>query len=195
MTQEEFLLKIARDLASVGISFMITGSLSSSLHGRPRATNDVDIVIDATVEQLEHFLSALGANCYVSPAAAQAALQDRSMFNVVDTAGGWKADLIIRKDRPFSIEEFQRKKTNTLLGSSLPVASAEDVILSKLEWDKLTPSERQVQDALNVAVVQGTRLDRQYLRTWASALGVSEKLEDVLREVDKLQRAPTLDQS
>lgn len=81
-----------------------------------------------------------------------------------------------------SVAEFQRRKTETLGACSLPLASAEDVILSKLEWDKLTPSERQVQDALNVAVVQGARLDQTYLRTWAPTLGVADKLEELLRK-------------
>jgi hypothetical protein len=53
------------------------------------------------------------------------------------------------------------------------------VILSKLEW--------QVRDAVGVAVVQLPRLDREYLRRWASELGVAEKLEAVLEEAGKLQ--------
>lgn len=190
MSQEAFLIQIAQGLKNAGIPFMVTGSLASSFHGRPRATNDVDLVIDPTAEQLDRFLSALGEKCYASQSAAHEALQRRSMFNVIDTAGGWKADLLFRKERPFSIEEFQRRKSETIAGCALPMASAEDVILSKLEWDKLTPSERQVQDALNVAVVQSTRLDRHYLRTWAAALGVPENLEELLRKADELHKIP-----
>ncbi len=187
MTQEEFLLRIAQCLESAGIPFMVTGSHSSSHYGQPRTTNDVDLIIDPTSQQLAHFLDLLGDQYYVSRESAQEALARRSMFNVVDFEEGWKADLIVRKDRPFSIEEFRRRQPRTLLGQSLPITSAEDVILAKLEWDAITPSERQLHDALNVAAVQWATLDQDYLRQWASTLGVAEKLEELLQQARTLQ--------
>ena len=183
MTQEKFLARVAESLVAVGIPFMVTGSFGSSLHGQPRATQDVDLVIDPTAEQLENFLTRLGDRQYVSPEAARDALRRRSMFNIIDFEEGWKADLIIRKDRPFSVEEFQRRLVQLLHGVQTPVASPEDVILSKLEWNKLTPSERQVTDALSIVLVQGAKLDLVYLRKWAPHLGVAEKLEELLSEV------------
>jgi hypothetical protein len=186
MTQHDFLAHVAHCLDNSGIPFMVAGSHGSSVHGQPRATNDVDLVIDPTPEQLDRFLAVAGERYYVSPEAAREALARRSMFNIIDFGEGWKADLIIRKDRPFSVEEFGRRQVRTVYGSSLPVASAEDVILTKLEWDKITPSERQEQDALNVAVVQWPTLDQVYLRRWAPHLGVAEKLEEVLRRAGDL---------
>ena len=187
MTQEEFLVQIAQRLESAGIPFMVTGSHSSSHYGQPRTTNDVDVVIDPTPEQLARFLDLLGDRYYVSRESASDALSRRSMFNVVDFEDGWKADLIIRKDRPFSMEEFRRRQPRSLLGQSLPIVSAEDVILAKLEWDSITPSERQVQDAFNVMAVQWPRLDQEYLRRWADALGVAEKLESLFQKNQGLQ--------
>jgi hypothetical protein len=181
MTQEEFLAQLAGSLEAAGIAFMVAGSLGSSSYGQPRATRDADLVIDPTPEQLDRFLALLGPAFYVSPEAAHAALSRRSMFNVIDFADGHKADLIVRKDRPFSIEEFRRRQAGMILGRPVPVASAEDVILTKLEWNKITPSERQVADALQVAVVQRGRLDQAYLWRWAPSLGVAEQLEELLR--------------
>src|SRR5262249_36296404 len=158
----------------------------SSYHGQPRATNDVDLVIDPTPEQLDRFLTLLGDRYYVSPEGAREALQRRSMFNVIAFDEGWKADLIVRKDRPFSLEEFRRRQLGNLHGCSVPFASAEDVILTKLEWNKITPSERQLKDALHVAAAQWTRLDRAYLRKWAVDLGVTDALEELLRQVEEL---------
>src|SRR5262249_11244741 len=101
MTQGDLLLQLAQLLDAAGIPFMIVGSHSSSVHSHPRSTNDVDLVIDPTAEQLDRFLSALGDSYYVSQEAAREALSRRSMFNIIDLDTGWKADLIIRKDRPF----------------------------------------------------------------------------------------------
>jgi hypothetical protein len=187
MTQQEFLPWIAHCLESVGIPFMVTGSVAGTFHSQPRTTQDVDLVIDPTPERLEHFLTLVAKDAYVSPDAARDSLRRRSMFNVIDLTEGWKADLIVRKERPFSIEEFQRRQIGTVYGRPIPVASAEDVILSKLEWDKTTPSERQRQDALNVAVAQWVRLDQTYLRKWAQTLGVSDSLEAILQQARSVQ--------
>jgi hypothetical protein len=183
MTQEEFLELVADRLAATGIPFMVTGSVSSSYYGLPRATQDIDLVIDPTAEQLERFVALVAPDYYVSAEAAQDALRRRSMFNVIHFDEGYKVDLIIRKDRPFSLEEFRRRQICPLHGRSMPVASPEDVVLSKLEWNKITPSERQLNDALQVVVAQGAKLDQAYLRRWASELGVAEKLEELLRQV------------
>lgn len=190
MTQEEFVLAVADRLIRAGIPFMVVGSLASSTHGQPRYTADADLVVDPTAEQLETFLADLGEEFYTSPAGARDALGRRGMFNVL--AEGWKADLIVRKDRPFSIAEFGRRRAVTLSGRELPFASPEDVILSKLEWDRLSPSERQVRDAIQVAVVQGGALDRDHLRRWAADLGVTAKLEELLAEADRVIGSPEL---
>lgn len=187
MTQQAFLSRITQGLETAGIPYMVTGSYCSSHYGQPRNTNDVDLVIDPTPNQLSTFLDSLGDRYYFSRESAQEALARRSMFNVIDFEEGWKADLMLRKDRPFSIEEFRRRLPRMLLGHLLPMASAEDVLLAKLEWDALTPSQRQLHDALQVAVVQWPTLDQAYLRRWASALGVAERLEELLLKAQELQ--------
>src|SRR5262245_54942011 len=164
MNQEDFIADIAKSLEACGIPFMVSGSHASSLHGRARATNDVDFVADPTSEQLEQLIRHLGARYYVNHDTAREAARHRSMFNLINMADGGKADIIIRKERPFSVGELNRRQTKSLYGVSIPVASAEDVILSKLEWNAITPSERQLQDALHIAVVQGAKLDQNYLR-------------------------------
>lgn len=73
MTQADFLNQIARLLEAAGIPFMVVGSHASSFHGLYRATQDVDIVIDPTREQLSRFVTSLGDEIYVSPEAAQRA--------------------------------------------------------------------------------------------------------------------------
>ena len=184
-----FLAWLAKILERAGIPYMVTGSLGSTLHGEPRATNDVDVVIDPSEEQLDALLDSLGEEFYVSLAAAREALKRRGMFNVIDTSSGLKADLIIRKNRPFSAEEFARRKPTTVQGIEVCAVSAEDAILSKLEWCKGGQSERQFRDALGVAIVQGNKLDVPYLRKWSRELNVDDLLESLLTEAQK-RRSP-----
>jgi hypothetical protein len=184
MDHNEYVVRLVGNLEAAGIPYMVAGSVGSTFHGEPRTSNDVDVVIDPTPEQLERLVPALAAEHYVSPEAAREALSRRSMFNIIDLGSGWKADLILRKDRPFSREEFSRRRPVSLLSTPVWLASPEDVILSKLEWSKITPSDRQLRDALGVAVNQWSHLDQEYLRRWARELGVEEPLEQLLREAE-----------
>jgi len=130
-SQEIFLERLIKKLEEQNIPYMLSGSVSSSLHGLPRATNDADIVIAPAEEQLIAFVKSLGDDYYVNPDAARDAFKSNSAFNVIDIQNSWKADLIIRKNRPFSREEFQRRQKANIMGLDAWVVSPEDVILSK----------------------------------------------------------------
>ena len=54
------------------------------------------------------------------------------------------------------------------------------MILHKLYWNRITPSERQLADVVGVVQVQDGELDKSYLRRWASELRVSAELEAAL---------------
>ena len=75
---------------------------------------------------------------------------------------------------------FSRRQRATLFGEPAWISTAEDVVLHKLFWNKITPSERQMGDAAGVVAIQGSALDRDHLRRWAKELGVQPLLEDLL---------------
>jgi len=56
------------------------------------------------------------------------------------------------------------------------VATAEDVLIARLEWAKLTESDRQLEDAAGILRLQGEALDRKYVDKWVTALGLSKEL-------------------
>jgi hypothetical protein len=158
------------------VPFMLTGSVAAAAHGAGRATMDVDLVIQATRAQLESVVAAIeGPTLYVSREAALEALASESMFNIVDTETGWKADLIPCKSRPFSQAEFARRRPLELDGLPLWVASVEDVILSKLEWARLGGSARQLEDVAALLRVAVGEVDRAYLDRWIDELGLRDQ--------------------
>lgn len=166
-----FLRRITAALELNGIPYMLTGSLASSMYGIPRATNDIDIVIAPSREQLlsvVQLLQRLGLT--VAPEAAIVAFRNRTDFNVIDFSSGWKVDLILRKDRAFSITEFERRETYDVEDMRLTLAQPEDVLIAKLEWAKSGNSERQLDDAAGILKMQGEKLDREYIEHWVEAL-------------------------
>ncbi|MFN8093773.1 MAG: hypothetical protein U0599_16445 [Vicinamibacteria bacterium] len=186
IVEEEAVGRLVRRLESLGVPYMVAGSVASSHHGLPRATNDADIVIDPTPEGLEALVTALAADgYYVDAKVARDALRARRLFNVIDPESAFKVDLIIRKERPFSREEFSRRERRDLGGLAASVATPEDTILSKLEWArKGGGSDRQIEDALGVLRVGADRIDRSYIARWAAALGVEDLWQGL---VDRLR--------
>jgi len=176
VTQIGVLGRVLDALDAVGIPYMIVGSFASGFHGEFRATQDADIVIDPTPEQLQAFLARVSGEFYVSPEAAAEAFARRSQFNLVHFDSGWKIDLIVRKERPFSRIEFDRRQEGSVGNHPAAINSPEDVILSKLEWAKASRSERQVHDAAGVVASWGDALDWDYLNRWAEQLSVSDLL-------------------
>lgn len=119
------------------------------------------------------FLASLPPDAYyVSEDAARDALRRRGMFNVIDMASGWKADLVVRKARPFSVTEFARRTPTRMLDVDVFIATPEDTILAKLEWAAESASERQLRDVAGVVSVRRGELDEAYIEHWAAELGV-----------------------
>jgi uncharacterized nucleotidyltransferase DUF6036 len=182
MSAPEVLRRISAALENAGIAYMLTGSFASAHYGVPRSTQDIDLIIEATAAQLQTFVHGLPGDEYYSDLdAALEAHRKESLFNVIDLATGWKIDLIFRKSRIFSREEFSRRRAVNLQGLRLFVASVEDVIVAKLEWAKLAKSDRQIEDVAAILSLQWDALDRPYLERWVAELGLKEQWKVVRR--------------
>ena len=176
MSASEVLRRITTALDRAGIAYMLTGSFASAHHGAPRSTLDIDIVIAASPAQLRTFIQSLpSAEYYADLDTALEAHKRQSLFNLIDLATGWKIDLIIRKSRAFSLEEFDRRQLVTVQGLPLFVASAEDVVIAKAEWSKLAQSQRQIEDAAAILRLRWPVLDRSYLEKWISELDLQNE--------------------
>ncbi len=183
--EQETLAKVLRQIEALGIPYMVAGSVASSYYGRPRMTHDVDVVLDPAPAELSSLVGELArAGLYVNADVARRALESRRQFNVIEARSGLKIDMIVRKDRPFSREELgRRRRVDIGLGLKVAVATAEDTILSKLEWaSKAGGSERQLSDVVGIVETNPGRLETDYIERWATELGVL----DLWREASSL---------
>lgn len=173
---EDVLRGFVDALEAVGVPYMLTGSFASGYYGHGRSTQDVDFVIMPTREQLRALVASFPDPVfYVDLAAAMEALGERGQFNVLDRENAYKADFIIRKDGQFNQEEFSRRTPAIVSGVPLMIATAEDVILSKLHWSKLGGSLRQIEDAAGILELRAAQLDQAYLEGWVAKLGLQDQ--------------------
>lgn len=161
-------------LEAAGIPYMLVGSMAALAYGRNRNTQDFDVVVDADEARLLAFVRDLPPDLfYASEDAVRDAVRRGALFNVIDMTTGWKIDLVPRKRRPFSVREFERRRTITVLGLEVFVASIEDVILAKLEWSKASGgSARQIEDVSELVRIAGGRLDLAYVDGGAEELRI-----------------------
>jgi hypothetical protein len=181
VTFADLLALVIPELDGADIRYMVTGSLASSYHGEPRATRDLDLVIDPSPASLERLVDGLRASgFYVDGDVARRALTERSQFNAIGPSAE-KVDFVIRKERPFSIEEFGRREPADLLGTPGFITTAEDLVLAKLEWAAASDSDRQRRDVVGI-LAAADDLDASYIERWATALGVREAWDAVCDE-------------
>lgn len=182
----EALTPLIEAFERLGITYYIGGSVSSSLHGLARRTQDVDVIADIGPGQVSALVQALQSDYYVDEQAWRDAVRRGLPYNVIHLGTMLKVDLIPLKRRAFTREEARRAQPHVLEAGTRPVrvASAEDAILTKLEWFQLggRSSGRQWTDILGVLQQQGTALDLPYLAYWADVLGVRDLLEQALVE-------------
>ena len=164
-------------LEDAGIEYMVTGSFASTFHGEPRMTRDIDLMVNPTEDSIALFVQSIDQDRFYVGDAIEATRR-RDMVNLIDTASGWKVDLIVRKDRPFSVSEFARRMPAELGGVSVFMATVEDTVLAKLEWATISDSDRQLRDVEAMLRVQTPDFD--YLKRWARELGVAELLNEAI---------------
>jgi hypothetical protein len=180
--EQEFLRDVLARLERTGVFYAVTGSVAGSLWGPPRTTHDVDVVVVLSAIDIPRFVAAFADSYYVSVDAVADAITHRSMFNVIDFNKGLKADFWVTQNDPFNQSVLNRRRRLEIVpGQEAYISSPEDVLLHKLVWNKITPSERQLADAAGIAQVQAGQLDLDYLRSWAARQSTSDILEAVLQ--------------
>jgi hypothetical protein len=177
-------LHVGARLDALRVAWVTGGSIASSVHGEPRATQDVDMVVALQVRHVKRLVTALGRDYYVDADAMRVAVREAASFNAVHFASTIKVDFFVAGDDPFEAERLAHRQPVETPDGVLYVDTAEHTLLRKLEWYRRggEASERQWRDVQAIARIQGDRLDRERLRLWASRLGVTDLLQRVLAE-------------
>ncbi len=188
MEEQTALWQLVFDLVHVldrlQIHYALGGSMASSIHGKPRYTQDADLTVEAFTGKEQAFTDSLDAAYYVSLDAVQLAVREQRSFNVIHTSSGFKIDVFIAKNTPFEQSAFARRRTAELAQEPIYILSPEDIVLHKLEWFRLGGgvSDRQWSDILGVLQVQKDQVDLAYLENWAGQLGLTELLTQARQE-------------
>ena len=173
-------------LESLGIDYFIGGSVASGIWGELRYTQDLDLIADIQQHHIKKLFKAFSPRFYISESAMREAIEEKQSFNLIDNHTGWKIDIFILASDLFHQNQFQRRQMLTVdeQKNTLWFSSAEDTILQKILWYRLSQkqSEQQWRDVLGILKLQNDRLDIEYLQHWAHFLNVYGDLEQALTQ-------------
>ena len=181
-SQLDAVQNVIRALDLCEIQYMVVGSFASSMYGVSRNTHDMDIVVVLPSEAVGGLAQALGEDFYFDEVAAREAVERADMFNILHLDSNLKIDFFVLRGDPFSRAEFERRVQIEAWGTKACVAAPEDTILSKLLWNKISPSERQLEDVRGVLMEMQDALDYDYLRRWAHELEIDDLLNQLIEE-------------
>jgi len=181
MEQLEVIKLLVRTLERASIPYFITGSIASSYYGIPRFTHDIDVVLTVGTKEVDRIIKIFKDDGYISKEGILEALSGSGMFNFIHSKTGLKIDFWVDRGDSFTRSCFQRSRRAEMTeGFWSVMASPEDVLLHKVYWNRLMPSERQIRDAQGIIAVQGPKLNVQYIERWAREMGTEEEMKTLL---------------
>ena len=168
-------------LESRGIAYSIGGSLAGSFAGEPRATLDIDMVIELDDTKVHDLFRALEGQFYVEEQSLRRAVAERATANAIHQTTSVKVDFFIAGGTPLDADLLQRRLRITVNEGDTEriwIHSPEDILLQKLRLFRRGGelSDRQWRDVIAIVRAQGNRLDRAYLQAGAVRLNVVDLL-------------------
>lgn len=159
--------KIVDLLVNRGIDHALVGGLAASLRGRPRATEDVDLILDCDVNDAESFLRSLDSDKW-APFVSDALQIMRTCFilPLEDLSSGIRLDLAIGVSG-FEKQIVGRASVIEIDGKPVLVATSEDLLLMKI----LAARPQDDQDVRNILSSSRITFDWSYCLETADQLG------------------------
>lgn len=183
MTQLDVLLHTADVLNKSGLNYMLTGAYAVSFYGRPRTTHDIDLNIDIDYRDVPKIYESFKDSFYVSKEMIKDAIRHQQMFNIIHNETQVKVDFWIVKHTEFDQERFRRRIKTNIHGQPVFIATAEDTIITKLDWYKQSDIQKHYEDVVGIFEIQQGNLDIDYIKNWAKQLSFLDIVADILKKV------------
>lgn len=181
-----FLKLILDALKASKVEYLIGGAIAEWAWGEPRATQDLDIVINLPVKAIGGFSRELEKRNMLVPAAIilDTMMEDRAdiPLNAIHMYSGLKADLYLMRDGDeLRSSAFQRR---LLVDYGPPIGevyvhSPEDLILYKLMYLGLSGQPKHARDIAAILKAKKGQLDYGYIESWVVRLGLISVWQEI----------------
>lgn len=159
-------------LATLKLPHMLIGGLAIAVRGEPRATKDIDLAVKANAVEagrLAAEMADLGFRAIAHGAIGPGAV---IRFVRADSDGVERWVDVLCAGTPFEETAIARARDEALLGRTLPVATAEDLVIFKL----LAARPQDLADVDVLLRAHPETLDNRYIDARASEWGIEDLL-------------------
>ena len=167
----KLLHEISQMLNGLQIPYMLTGSLAYNLYAIPRATRDIDMIIEIQQTDVMRFLQAIQGKYYFYEPTIIEEIKRHGLFNIIHLESSYKIDFIVRSDDIFEIAKFKERNAIEFEGNKLYVISLENLIISKLRWIQLLESELHKRDI--ETLLKSPNVNIEYIKQWCKKLNLN----------------------
>ncbi|MFH0798935.1 MAG: hypothetical protein V2A66_01995 [Pseudomonadota bacterium] len=180
------LLTFLRKIEALDLDYMITGSVASILYGKPRLTQDMDVVVVFPASKIKGFTKSFDIDDYYCPPdeTIQEAIRlgENGHMNVIDQKTGFKIDIYPAGDDDLTKWGFEnRKRVELIANETVWVAPPEYVILKKLVYYKEGGSQKHIEDIKGMLDVSGDQINTTFIDRWAKKLSLTMEWASVLK--------------
>jgi hypothetical protein len=186
----EFLKLILECLESAGVEYLIGGAIAEWAWGEPRATQDLDIVINLPIKAVGRFSKELEERNMLVPVdiIMDAIMEDRAdiPLNAIHMYSGFKADLYLMRDGDALRQSAFQRRVSVDYGPPIGkvyVHSPEDLILYKLMYLGLSGQPKHARDIAAILRAQKNQLDFGYIEEWVTQLGLGSVWKEMLDNI------------
>ena len=163
---------------------MVVGSLSSSFYGIPRSTKDIDIVIQLTAQvSIRDIANRLGPSFRLEPQASFETISSTHRYVIAALDLPFKIELFLLSGDPHDRERFRRRKPQAIYTRTAYLPTAEDVIITKLNWARSRPHGKNAEDVRSVLAVRSEELDWNYIYGWCDQHGTRQLLDSIRQSI------------
>ena len=183
MTADEAAVAVIDVLDHAAIPFMIVGSLASNFHGIPRATRDADFLIRLGSASISDLAAALPDDLRLEPQAAFEAVTGTTRYLVTLQQSPFVCELFLCSHDPHDTARFERRERVRVLSREVFMATAEDMIVTKLLWAMRANRAKDRDDVRNIIAVRGADLDWNYIEGWCATHGTTTLLGEIRNSI------------
>jgi hypothetical protein len=176
LTELDILKDVIKKFETLGIQYMLTGSMAMTYYAQPRMTRDIDLVVEILPGFIGRIEYVFKNEYHLSAESIKDAIDKEFMFNLIHINSAVKIDCIVRKNQKYRLVEFDRRNKIKVDDLEIFIVSIEDLIISKLLWAKDSHSEMQIKDVRNLLA---KNYDKKYIELWAKELDIYELLTEI----------------
>lgn len=181
-----FLKLVLESLEAAGVDYLIGGAIAEWAWGEPRATQDLDVVINLPVDAIVKFSKELKKRDMLLPSdiILDAMVEERAdiPLNAIHMYSGLKADLYLMREGDVLRQSAFQRRMLVDYGSpigSVYVHSPEDLILYKLLYLGLSGQPKHARDIAAILRARAGQLDHAYIERWVGQLGLNSVWKEI----------------